>query len=163
MITNAYQATHDALTDLPNDFLFLDRLSRAVATSERDTNRFALLFIVLDNYKSIHQEYGKKISDQLLLQITERLKVSLREADTLARTGDNRFAVLLTQIKNRNVITQLIRRVEKTLAETFLMDAPPLHINASIAYGIYPDNAVDAMTLIQYVEDELCNTKQSSP
>lgn len=159
MMTNAYQATHDALTDLPNDFLFLDRLSRAVATSERDTNRFALLFIVLENYNAIHQEYGKKLSDQLLLEITDRLKISFREADTLARTGDNQFAVLLTQIKNRNVVSQLIRRVEKTLEETYQIDPLTLRLKANIAYGIYPDNAVDAVTLIQYVEEQLCKAR----
>ena len=159
MMTNAYQATHDALTDLPNDFLFLDRLSRAVATSERDTNRFALLFIVLENYNAIHQEYGKRLSDQLLLQITDRLKISFREADTLARTRDNQFAVLLTQIKNRNVVSQLIRRVEKKLEETYQIDPLTLRLKANIAYGIYPDNAVDAVTLIQYVEEQLCKAR----
>ncbi len=155
MITDAYKATHDTVTDLPNQFLFLDRLNRAVATSERNTNRFALLYIVVENYPRLKKEYGKIICNQLIIQLVERLKISFREADTLARISNNRFAVLLTHIQNPNVVNQLIRRVEKALVEPYGIESAQLHIRLSLARGIYPDNGVDAEMLMQYMETAL--------
>lgn len=152
MIATAYNATHDTVTDLPNHFLFLDRLDRAVVTSERNTNRFALLYIVLENHLGLKKEYGERVYNQLITQLADRLKISFREADTLARTEDNRFAVLLTQIQNKNVVNQLIRRVEETLLKPYQIDSMQLYIKVNIARGIYPDNGVDAEMLIQYVE-----------
>lgn len=155
MITNAYEATHDAITGLPNDFLFQDRLNRLIAISERNTNRFALLHVVVENYAAIVKQRGQQVGNQLILEIAERLKDCLREADTIGRINNNLFGVLLTQLKDRGVLSQLIQRVKKALAEPYASDLAYVDINISLAQATYPDNGVDAAMLMDFIETEL--------
>ena len=158
MNTNAYAATHDAITHLPNKFLFLDRLKQAIAISERSTNRFALLIVTLNNYTAIHDEHGQTFSDRLILQVAERLQETLREPDTIARGEENTFVMLLPQVESELNLTQLIWRIEKALAEPFQIDFNKIHISISIGQGTYPSDGTNALKLLQYVELQIKNS-----
>jgi len=158
MNTNAYTATHDEITGLPNEFLFLDRLSQTVSTLERGTSRFALLIISLNNYSSIINQYGQNVSNKLLLKITECLQKTLREPDTIARRNKNEFAILLPQIENSQNLFQLCRRIKNELPDSFQIDNNTIELDISMAEGIYPDNASNALELLKYVEIKINNS-----
>ncbi|TNF34414.1 MAG: diguanylate cyclase [Gammaproteobacteria bacterium] len=162
MITEAYRATHDALTDLPNDFLFADRLNRAIATAERNTHRFALIYIVIENHELICKQYGQPEYDQVILQLADRLQISLRDADTLARIDVNRFAILLSQIKQQSIVHQLIRRLQKSLTEPCQIGTRNILPVTRIGHSIYPDQGADAASLIEHIETELDQIRFSS-
>ncbi len=97
-------AFHDALTELPNRQLFLDRLNHAIASSERDENRGALLFIDLDNFKKLNDTLGHVMGDLLLKQVAERLVSSVREGDTVARLGGDEFVVMLENLGEQEIV-----------------------------------------------------------
>ena len=93
-----HQATHDALTGLPNRVLFLDRLGREIAHGERDGHSFAVLVVDLDRFKVINDTLGHGAGDQFLVEISRRLTSAVRTVDTVARTGGDEFLLLLTAI-----------------------------------------------------------------
>jgi len=160
MKINPYAATHDELTGLPNEFLLLDRLNQAVITSERGTCRVALLIVSLNNYKTIHQEYGQDFSDRLILKVAESLQEVLREPDTIARKENHSFAIVLPQIDSQLILTQLVRRIEKVMAEPFVVNSRNIFLNTSISQGTYPYSGSDALKLLQYVESEIIKNQQ---
>lgn len=155
MNVNAFAATHDVLTHLPNKFLLLDRLNHAVVISERSRVSFALLIITINNYSEIIDEHGKKSSDDLILQVTERLLNALREPDTIARGEDNTFVILLPEVTNDFTLIKLISRIKKTLIEPFLINSNRINLSISIGQGMYPFNGTNALKLFKYVESEI--------
>ena len=92
-----HQATHDALTGLPNRVLFQDRLEREIAQGKRDGRSFALLVVDLDRFKIINDTLGHQIGDHLLSTIAQRLSNTIRDADTVARLGGDEFALLIVE------------------------------------------------------------------
>lgn len=91
-------AFYDALTNLPNRRLLNDRLSQAVAASKRNSHYYALMFIDLDNFKSLNDTHGHEIGDLLLIEVANRLKGCVREIDTVARFGGDEFVVMLNDL-----------------------------------------------------------------
>jgi diguanylate cyclase (GGDEF)-like protein len=91
-------AFHDALTLLPNRRLLLDRLSHAISTSKRGGHHNALLFLDMDNFKELNDQYGHEAGDLLLTEVARRLTACVREIDTVARFGGDEFAVLLSEL-----------------------------------------------------------------
>ena len=155
MNTNAYTATHDALTSLPNEYLFLDRLNQALAIAERGTNIFALLMVLPDNYTRLEQLHGQAFGDQLILQIAERMQVTLREPDTVTRRENNTFLILIPQIEDQQALTKLVLRLNKALAEPFQIDSYTIHMSFSLGKAVYPYDGVNADLLMQHVEAAL--------
>lgn len=155
MNTDAYSATHDALTRLPNEFLFMDRLNQLVATSERSTNLFALLILVPDNLTRILDVEGTGFSDELIIEIAGRLKVALREPDTVTRREDNTFAILIPQIESRQALDFLITRLRKTLTESFQVRSSGVRMTFSIGKAIYPYDGTDTETLLRAAGTDL--------
>src|SRR5919106_1109000 len=95
----AYQALHDGLTGLPNRILLRDRTGQAIRQADRELVPAALLLIDLDRFKEVNDTLGHHYGDQLLVQVGERLRATLRQADTVARLGGDEFAVLLPRIE----------------------------------------------------------------
>ena len=106
-----HQALHDKLTGLPNRALFLDRVQQAHYRHERLTKRFAVLFIDLDNFKVINDSLGHKAGDELLIEISRRLRSSVRDKDTVARLGGDEFTILLEEISNDEMVMEVVRRI----------------------------------------------------
>src|SRR5205823_11642986 len=96
----AYQAHHDALTELPNRLLFQERLRQAILQARRSETMVALLYIDLDRFKLINDTLGHASGDALLRQVARRLKACLREVDTLARISGDEFTVIATGIRD---------------------------------------------------------------
>lgn len=155
-----HQATHDALTSLPNRFLFHDRLAQLIKTSQRDSQKFALLFIDLDKFKIINDSLGHAIGDEVLREIALRLRKSIRGSDTLARLGGDEFTVILGNIKENAIIPKICKKIIFEIKKPIVVGEHTLHISSSIGISKYPkDSCVDA-ELIQYADVAMYNAKE---
>jgi len=134
----AHQATHDALTGLPNRALLLDRLDWALARARRDGLSCAVLFVDLDRFKDVNDTLGHDAGDRLLVTVAARLRDSLRDNDTLARLGGDEFAVLL-EGTDAGEATQAATRILAALALPLALDGHLFRLTASI--GIAPGYA----------------------
>jgi diguanylate cyclase (GGDEF)-like protein len=155
MIANAYAATHDALTHLPNEYLFLDRLNQALAQSERSTNLFALLMVKPDKLEDIAQRHGQAFCEQLIIKIAERLQQTFREPDTISRSNDNHFTILIPQIADKAALDKLILRLQKTLSEPLQINSHSIQMNFRLGKAVYPYDGTSAEVLMEYVEANL--------
>jgi diguanylate cyclase (GGDEF)-like protein/PAS domain S-box-containing protein len=128
-----HDAFHDALTDLPNRALFMDRLGHAVERVKRHENSvFAVLFVDLDRFKVINDSLGHISGDILLTTVAKRLEHCLRSGDTLARLGGDEFTILLEDIKDISDATDVAQRVQSSLTLPFSLRSHEVFITASI-------------------------------
>jgi diguanylate cyclase (GGDEF)-like protein len=132
-----YQACHDALTGLPNRFLFIDRVDHAIKRAKRQKDYlFAVLFLDLDRFKVVNDSLGHIIGDQLLVAIAHRLEACLRPADTVARLGGDEFTILLEDIKDITDATQVAERIQNELALPFHLSGHEVFTAASIGIAL---------------------------
>jgi diguanylate cyclase (GGDEF)-like protein len=130
-----HQATHDALTDLPNRVLFLDRLTRALA--ERDEACCAVLFVDLDRFKDVNDSVGHSVGDEVLVVVAQRLVEATRPADTVCRLGGDEFVVLCERITGGLPEAQaLAHRVQKLLRHPIEVRRETFSITASIGVSL---------------------------
>jgi diguanylate cyclase (GGDEF)-like protein/PAS domain S-box-containing protein len=128
-----HDALHDGLTGLPNRSLFLDRLSQAMAFSQRrDDYRFAVLFLDLDRFKTVNDSLGHTRGDGLLVQVSKRLRAQARPGDTVARLGGDEFAVLLEDYADPDEPVATAGRVQEALAAPYDLDGTEVFVSASI-------------------------------
>ena len=128
----SYQAFHDALTDLPNRSLFVDRLERALVRSVRHGGSVGVLFLDIDNFKLINDSLGHSIGDQLLLAVTRRIQGCLRREDTLARLSGDEFAILVEDVPGVDDALRVAQRVLQGLQAPFALDGHEVFASASI-------------------------------
>jgi diguanylate cyclase (GGDEF)-like protein len=155
-----YQATHDALTGLPNRILLYDRLQQAILAARRTTKPLAVLMMDLDGFKVINDTMGHHYGDLLLEQIGPRLKTVLRESDTVARLGGDEFLVLLPLSDLTNT-TQLARKILRVLEKPFVLEEMNFRVGASIGIALFPAHGTDAETLIQRADEAMYAAKRS--
>jgi diguanylate cyclase (GGDEF)-like protein len=142
-----HQAHHDALTDLPNRFLFRDRLNQAIAHARREDHRVGVLFLDLDGFKHINDTLGHQQGDNVLMATTRRIRRLLRETDTLARMGGDEFTLILPGMKSVADATRMAERCLESLRRPIPMDGHELYVTGSIGIALFPDDARDAEQL----------------
>ena len=135
----APQAFHDPLTGLPNRAYFLDRLERALAQAERRQGVVAVLFIDVDRFKQVNDSYGHQVGDELLVALAERLRVSVRAADTAARLGGDEFTILMEDAGGVGAAIRLAERILKALAAPFALGRHDALVTASIGIALSRD------------------------
>ena len=142
-----YQAFHDALTGLPNRALFMDRLEHALARARRDTPGVAVLFLDLDDFKSVNDSLGHGAGDEMLVIVSERIRRALREADTAARMGGDEFAILLEDEADVNGPVQVAERLLSVLRNPFTVQDHDVRISGSIGIALYagPEQAAEEL------------------
>ena len=155
----AYQATHDALTGLPNRELYRDRLLQAMARAARQEHILALLFLDLDRFKAINDTLGHHIGDVLLQAVAERLKSGLRQEDTLARLGGDEFTLLLPALNHVDGAVLVAQKVLDMLEQPFDIDGHELFISASIGITFYPFDSEDAAVLVKNADTAMYAAK----
>ncbi|MFB2936167.1 EAL domain-containing protein [Aerosakkonemataceae cyanobacterium BLCC-F154] len=129
----AYQAFHDALTNLPNRALFLHRLEQATQRSKQQKNYlFAVLFLDVDRFKFVNDSLGHFIGDKLLIAIASRIKNSLNNNDLVARLGGDEFAIILENVANIKVVCSIANQIVKELSLPFIVEDYEIFTNASI-------------------------------
>ena len=145
----AHQATHDALTGLPNRALFLDRLQQATITAKRDGTLLAVLILDMDRFKDVNDTLGHYNGDRLLKQVGLRLSNVLRESDTLARIGGDEFGFILPKMAEKDDVEKVAKKIKKSLAGTFALENLAFEVQASIGVALFPEHGREADTLIQ--------------
>jgi diguanylate cyclase (GGDEF)-like protein len=155
-----HQATHDALTNLPNRVLVMDRLDREIAHAERDGHRFAVLLLDLDRFKLINDTLGHGAGDQLLVEMARRLSGAVREVDTVARTGGDEFLVLIADTRDQSDLSALAAKIGKALGEPLHIKATEVHTTASIGISVYPADGTSADALVARADEAMYYAKQ---
>ena len=151
---------HDALTGLPNRALFYDRLEHGLEQAKRHGWNLAVMFIDLDKFKQINDEYGHDIGDKVLLTIAERLKQNTRSDDTICRLGGDEFLYLLMEAKNEREITQIIKKLIKVLELPCNDIGQNLVVKLSIGISMFPKNADNSEDLIKSADAAMYAAKQ---
>jgi diguanylate cyclase (GGDEF)-like protein/PAS domain S-box-containing protein len=142
-------AYHDALTDLPNQVLFKDRLRQAIALSRRNDHLQAVLLLNLDRFKAINDSLGYTAGDRLLQSVAQRLTSCVRESDTVARFGGDEFAVLLTDIPRSQDAANVARAIKQALDQAFLFEDQEIFVASSIGISMYPHDGRDTAGLLK--------------
>jgi len=155
-----FQAYHDLLTKLPNRVLLRDRLSLAISQAKREHEQLAILFLDLDRFKNINDSLGHMIGDELLQQVSKRLKTCLREGDTLARFGGDEFTLLLPKINDpKDDVAAIASKITESLKEAFMVDGHELYVSASIGVSIFPRDGTTMDSLIKNADIAMYHVK----
>ena len=153
-------AYHDALTDLPNQLLFKDRLKQAIALSHRSNQMQAVMLLNLDRFKTVNDSLGYLAGDLLLQSVAQRLTSCVRDCDTVARFGGDEFAILLTQISRAQDAATTANAIRQALNQAFLFDDQEIFVSNSIGISLYPHDGRDTATLLKSAGAALDRAKE---
>ncbi len=157
----AHSAEHDFLTGLPNRTLVNDRVNQAITWASRHGKKVAVLFLDLDGFKHINDSLGHPIGDKLLQSIAQRLVDCVRGSDTVSRQGGDEFVVLLSEVEHSADVAITARRMLRAVAEAHSIDQHDLHVTTSIGLSVYPDDGLDAETLIKNADTAMYQAKEN--
>jgi diguanylate cyclase (GGDEF)-like protein/PAS domain S-box-containing protein len=153
-------AHFDALTNLPNRSLLLDRLSQNLAQAERRGKTLVIVYLDLDGFKAVNDLYGHEAGDQTLIAVAGHMKQALREGDTLARLGGDEFVAILDDLDDGNDSLQLINRLLASAAMPIVLGDKRIQISASIGVTYYPQTqAIDADQLLRQADQAMYQAK----
>jgi diguanylate cyclase (GGDEF)-like protein/PAS domain S-box-containing protein len=154
-----FQANYDALTELPNRHLLMERLGFELQRAKREQTLIALMFIDLDRFKPINDTYGHTVGDRLLWEVSKRLSSHVRETDMVARLGGDEFTIILPNIENLDEVERMAGRILHEISRPFQFDGIELFISTSIGITIYPNDATDLPTLLTNADNAMYRAK----
>ncbi|MDD3764019.1 MAG: EAL domain-containing protein [Nevskiales bacterium] len=152
-------AHHDALTELPNRVLFRDRLEVAIQQAKRSRTKVAVLMVDLDHFKRINDSLGHHVGDELLVEVTERLRNSVRAGDTVARMGGDEFVMLLPGVHTLDDAIRVARSVVDGVPRPITVGLHELHVTPSVGICMYPDDGQDTATLLKNADTAMYHAK----
>ena len=155
-----FLAYHDALTGLPNRTFLLEQLTKKIKGSYRQSDKLAVLFIDLDHFKLINDSFGHAAGDQLLQQVSERLRNCVRAEDTVARLGGDEFVVVLWSLSNSKDPGIIAANISKSIANGFFVHGMALHLTCSIGISVFPQGGHDGPTLLKNADVALFCAKR---
>jgi len=155
----SHQATHDTLTNLPNRALLMDRLDHSIAFAHRNQHQIALLFIDVDKFKNVNDGFGHEIGDQLLREISNRLKANIRDEDTAARLGGDEFVIVLDEIARTSSIAVVTQKILANFEAPFKLKNHEFYVTCSIGISVYPKDAEEAETLLKNADIAMYTAK----
>lgn len=174
-----HRALHDELTNLPNRTLFLDRLQRAIAVSQRHPDfKFAVFLVDIDDFKVFNDSLGYLAGDELLIQVARRLISSVRSSDTVshhklqrneneisedavARPGGDEFALMASELRHPSDAVRMANRIQERLARPFAVSGQEIKISASIGVAFSGDNTTDAKDVLRNAEIAMYRAKRA--
>ncbi len=154
-------AQHDPLTDLPNRLLFQDRLQHAMARSARSGSPLAVVVVDLDKFKAINDEEGHRMGDQVLKAVAKRLRTGLRETDTVARIGGDEFAIVLPDLTSIAAAVRIAEKLQNRVDTPLRLEERRFDLHASFGIAIYPNDALDTESLLQYADFAMYEAKSN--
>ncbi len=154
-----HQLYHDVLTALPNRVLLRDRLDIAILHAKRNGTMLAVMYLDLDGFKIINDSLGHMTGDELLQAVAQRLRLSLREGDTLARVGGDEFNLLLPEVNCREDAAVIARKIINNLKQSFEIDGTEIFIGLSIGIALYPDDGDQIDMLIKNADMAMYHIK----
>lgn len=150
-----FLANYDTLTSLPNRVLFTDRLDRALDAARRTGHHVAVLALDLDQFARINEAFGHAAGDRLLKEIATRLAASVRDGDSVARVGDDEFAVVLADLKGPTEATALASRVMQAIAAPLSHAGQEMSATASVGISVFPADGSDAEALMKNADSAM--------
>jgi diguanylate cyclase (GGDEF)-like protein/PAS domain S-box-containing protein len=155
-------AHYDVLTDLPNRILLADRLQQALAQARRMTTKLALMYIDLDKFKPVNDNFGHDVGDLLLKEVASRLLSCIkRESDTVARLGGDEFVVLLSNYEHETDLVILAENILNALSDPFSIEGNLLNISSSIGIATYPADGTDTISLMKNADTAMYQAKHA--
>lgn len=157
------QANFDLLTELPNRFMFYDRLSQEIRKAQRENQPLALLFIDLDRFKEVNDTLGHQVGDVLLVEAARRIAGCVRQSDTVARLGGDEFTVVLSPLPDSSHVDEIASAIIARLAEPFLLNEEQgqIYISASIGITLYPSDGAGVEELLRNADQAMYVAKNS--
>ncbi len=153
-------AHHDALTNLPNRMLLMERLSHALAHAHRNDQMVAVMFLDLDRFKNINDTLGHTIGDQLLKSVAERLSKCMREDDTVARLGGDEFVIILEEVSSIRDVAGVAQKLVNVLEQPVVLEQREMFVTTSIGISVYPDDGSSADVLIKHADTAMYRAKE---
>ncbi len=153
----------DVLTRLPNRTTLLDHFAQATASVKRHGGRLALLFLDLDDFKHVNDEYGHAFGDRVLRSVADRLVSAVREVDTVSRHGGDEFVVLLAELTHPRDAQSVAEKLIAATAGVAEVDGRVVSVTASIGIALYPDDGKDVDALVARADAAMYATKRLRP
>jgi len=155
-----HQANYDALTGLPNRTLLHDRLRQAVF-AQRRVRAIAVVFIDLDRFKFVNDSLGHGAGDELLKQMSERLRSVLRDGDTVARLGGDEFVLILNDQHNEEIVFRAMQRIMARINEPMIVEGKELYVTCSAGISLHPQDGPDVDTLLKNADVAMYRAKEA--
>lgn len=157
----AFLANHDPLTSLPNRTLAKDRAEQSMNLAERSGSKTALLFLDVDNFKTINDSLGHPVGDALLQEVAARLRGCVRDTDTISRQGGDEFLILLSDVRDAESIEGVLDKILSRLAIPIRVEGHELSMTMSIGVAIFPDDGRDFDTLFRRADTAMYRAKEA--
>lgn len=153
---------HDHLTGLPNRRLLEERLSFQIKSAARHKRKLAVMFLDLDKFKSVNDTLGHEIGDLLLKEVAVRLQSSVRKEDTVARLGGDEFVILLAEIKEKNGVETVAKKIITELSSEFYLNEHMVKTSTSVGISVFPSDGDTAEILLKKADDALYDVKKNN-
>jgi len=157
-----YMAYHDALTSLSNRVHFEEHLNEQIRRSKETDEPFAVLFMDLNNFKTINDTHGHAFGDALLAEVGERIRFLLKDIEHGARLGGDEFTLLVTGIKGRKEVSHRIQEISRVLSQPYTVKGTELMSTPSIGYALFPDDGKSPAALLNHADDAMYRNKRRS-
>ena len=155
-----FMATHDDLTHLPNRSLIKERTDQALMQHARHNEMLALMFIDLDGFKQVNDQYGHDVGDELLVKLAEAIASTVRKSDTAARFGGDEFVVLLTGLLSKDDAALVAEKILHQLSQPIALSVGDVRVSASIGIAMYPFDGTDSARLLKVADSQMYRIKQ---
>jgi diguanylate cyclase (GGDEF)-like protein len=156
-----YLATHDGLTGLPNRSMFNYLLNASIRVGRRYQRKFALMFVDLDRFKEINDTLGHAAGDALLVEVSRRLRGSLRDSDVVARLGGDEFVVIVNEVETSNRVETVARHVVTAIGQPLILSGRECGVTASVGIALFPADGDDEETLTKHADIAMYTAKQA--
>ena len=156
-----YLAFYDPLTNLPNRVLLEDRVNQIIATAKRENSRAAVIFIDLDHFKTINDSLGHQAGDKILIEVSKRLKRSVREQDTVARQSGDEFIIVLPSLNTAADAAFVTEKILEELTLPYYIGDNEFRLTASIGVSIYPEDGDNFSRLVMNADAAMYHAKES--
>ncbi len=155
------RAFHDELTSLPNRAMFMASLDETFERTAGEGGRFALMFLDLDRFKVINDEYGHGAGDKLLQEVAARLRISVFASDIVARLGGDEFVILVTKKADLDSLRLTANKIMAAMHEPVTLDARQVQVTASIGISRYPEDGADLMSMMKSADRAMYHAKEN--
>lgn len=156
-----FYANHDSLTGLANRMQFEAQLANSIESCKRNSTKLAVIFIDLDKFKDVNDTYGHNTGDLMLVNISKRLKQSIRAEDLLARLGGDEFVIIAKDVKSYNDVKILAEKLKNTMKDPVVIDKNEFHMTLSMGIAIYPDHGTNSSELVKSADVAMYEVKYS--
>jgi len=155
-----YLANHDSLTQLPNRLLLRESLNDAIACSQAKKSNFCLLFLDVNRFKQINDQYGHSLGDRVLAIVAKRLVNCVRHSDTVGRLGGDEFLIVLNSVAQHSDALLFSEKIKREIEKPIALDKVILNVSLSVGIARYPQDAGNIDDLLQYADKAMYTEKQ---